>query len=326
MGPANLRVALFIDGKNFFRGFCETHPAVEINYDKLAEWVVQQVAGTDGQFVGAYYYTGHYESPPGQTETFTRFLANLNLRHGYFVRREPRVRRKQTCRQCGRTTHFRTEKRVDTRLVADMIHYAAIRAYEIGVLFSGDQDLIPAVEAADRLGRRIYVATWQRRGLSRELRGRCFGEVNLSKGIAIFSTGKKPGRTERVIPSIPRESPVETIPPLSEPLIGPDIEGLTPIAMLGADAVAISTQSSTATEVISELQIACGILPEVSRWYFENKWKGSALPSPGSIERTTAISKAIESGAVETYTYIDKKGRPTEGIRPIPQMPLPLQD
>lgn len=161
-----LRAALFFDGKNFYRGMCDACPTVEVDYDRLAAWVVSQVDSSRGEFVGAYHHAGFHEGGAADRKGFERFLTNLNLRPGFFVRREPRVRRRHVCKFCGRAHYYRTEKRVDGRLVADMIHYAAIQSYDAAVLFSGDQDLLPAVEAAERVGRQIHVATWGRRGLS----------------------------------------------------------------------------------------------------------------------------------------------------------------
>jgi uncharacterized LabA/DUF88 family protein len=176
------RVKLFFDAKNFYKAFrgpkgvfplAETRP--KIDYSRLVRWVIAEVCGPSAIFAGAYYYTAYHESEGIGTD---HFLAHLNLEPGFFVRREPSVSRglRHSCENCGHENvrRFRTEKRVDARLVADMIHYAAVGAYDVGILFSGDQDLVPALEAVDRHGSRVYVATWGGRGLSPELRAQCF--------------------------------------------------------------------------------------------------------------------------------------------------------
>lgn len=283
-----VRVALFFDGKNFYRGLCATDSALEVDYDRLAKWVVTQVGGAGAEYVGAYYYTGFYEESATDRQGFARFLSNLNLRSGYFVRREPRVRRRHVCRFCGKGYYYRTEKRVDSRLVADMIHYAAIQAYDVAVLLSGDQDLVPAVEAADRLGRRVYVATWGHRGLSRALRGCCFGEIDLCRGVADFSTGRRPPRLSR-----------DEAAPTS-----------------GSEIAQGRRVECSNDDVLAELTKACSKLPHVSRWYFEQRWRGLSMPPQQSEARRNAVAQAIADSVVETYEYDDSKGRRTQGLRP----------
>ena len=188
-----MRVALFFDGKNFYTAFRKDYPSSDIDYNALAAWLTSEVSGDEGEFAGAYYYTGYNLSDQDVSSAFGSFLDGLELQTGYFVRREPRVHRTTTCRQCGSTEEYSTEKRVDTRLVADMIHYAAVDAYDAAVLLSGDQDFVPAVEAANALGKRVYIAGWPGSGVSRELRVRCYGQIDLEAGVPTFVTGRPVG-------------------------------------------------------------------------------------------------------------------------------------
>ena len=185
-----MKVALFFDGKNFDLPFQRYAPDSEIDYNKLANWLTDRVSGGNGDFVGAHYYTGF--TPPSQSESgaFSEFLNELETLLGYFVNREPRVRRTAKCKECGFTYTYRTEKRVDTQLVADMIHFAAVNAYDVAVLLSGDQDFAPAVDAVNALGKRVYLAVWPGHGVSKELRIRCYGQIPLEEGVAEFSMGK----------------------------------------------------------------------------------------------------------------------------------------
>ena len=72
-----------------------------------------------------------------------------------------------------------------------MIHYAAADAYDAAVLLSGDQDFVPAVEAANALGKRVYVAVWPQSGVSKV----CYGQINLEEGVSFFSS-KHPRRAQ----------------------------------------------------------------------------------------------------------------------------------
>src|SRR5262249_61660999 len=75
------------------------------------------------------------------------FLKGLELRPGSFVKRELRVRRSGRCPACGVDYEYTTEKRVDTRLVAEMIHYAAIGAFAAAGVVSRRAASEPAQEA-----------------------------------------------------------------------------------------------------------------------------------------------------------------------------------
>src|SRR5260370_33726290 len=152
-------------------------------YGHPAVWLTQKVGGDNAVFGGAYYYVGVSAGGPQRVECFRK---GLELRPGYFVERDPRVRRTGRCPNCATEYEYTTEKRVDTRLVADLIHYAAHGAYDAAVLVSGDDDFVPAVEAVNALGKQVWVATWSAEELSTDLRVRCLGQIRLSDGLAAF--------------------------------------------------------------------------------------------------------------------------------------------
>src|SRR5882672_10870184 len=166
-----MKVSIFFDGQNFYRSLQRYDETLRVDY----------------------YYVGLSADAPPLVEGF---LKGLELRPGYFVKREPRVRRNGRCPACGGDYEYTTEKRVDTRLVADIIQYAAIGAFDVAVLVSGDDDFVPAVEAVNALGRQVWVATWSAEELSKDLRVRCFGQIHLSDGIAAFRV-ERPRMFER---------------------------------------------------------------------------------------------------------------------------------
>jgi len=61
------------------------------------------------------------------------------------------------------------EKRVDTQLVADSIYDAFTKEFDVAVLCSGDQDIVPAVEYLMKLGKRVEIVAFNS-GLSWALR------------------------------------------------------------------------------------------------------------------------------------------------------------
>src|SRR2546423_3145072 len=188
-----MKVSIFFDGQNFYRSLTRYEDTLRVDYDRLAAWITQQVGGPSALSSGAYSYVGLWADAPPAVEGF---LKGLELRPGYFVKREPRVRRSGRCPHCGAEYEYSTEKRVDTSLVADLIQYAASAAFDAAVLVSGGDDFVPAVEAVNALGKQVWVATWSAEELSSALRVRCFGQLRLSDGVSAFCV-ERPRHAER---------------------------------------------------------------------------------------------------------------------------------
>jgi len=279
-----MKVSVFFDGQNFYRSLQRYDESLRVDYDRLATWITQAVGGPSAIFAGAHYYVGVSADAPPLVEGF---LKGLELRPGYFVKRELRVRRSGRCPACGAEYEYTTEKRVDTRLVADLIHYAAISAFDAAVLISGDDDFVPAVEAVNALGKQVWVATWSADDLSKDLRVRCFGQIHLSEGIATFRV-ERPRPLERVPP---RMAPSRLARPPFQPASGPALE-----------------------RALQELQRAEARLPHVSRGYFVMRWKSHQLPPVGA-EREALVQQLIGAGLAEEFEVKDAEGRNVTAIR-----------
>src|SRR5947208_11379531 len=282
-----MKICIFFDGQNFYRSLLRYDDSLRVDYDRLAVWIMQKVGGDNAVFGGAYYYVGVSAGAPQQVEAF---LKGLELRPGYFVKRDPRVRRTGRCPNCGTEYEYTTEKRVDTRLVADLIHYAANGAYDAAVLISGDDDFVPAVEAVNALGKQVWVATWSAEELSTDLRVRCFGQIRLSDGMAAFRV-ERPRLLDRER-GVPPRGP--------RPAFGPAT--LSPPA------------EDTLDRALSELQRAEARLPHVSRGYFVMRWKSHALP-PAGQERETLVQQLLAAGLIEEFEVKDPEGRQVVAIR-----------
>jgi hypothetical protein len=282
-----MNVKIFFDGQNFYRSLLRYDDSLRVDYDRLATWITQAVGGPGGVFHGAYYYVGISADAPPLVEGF---LKGLELRPGYFVRREPRVRRSGRCPACGLDYEYTTEKRVDTRLVAELIQYAANGAFDAAVLVSGDDDFVPAVEAVNALGKRVWVATWSAEELSSDLRVRCFGQLRLSEGLADF-------RVER-----PRIAERERIG------AGQRFDARVPFRP------ARLPQEQALERALAELQRAQTRLPHVSRGYFVTRWRSHQLP-PAGQEREALVQQLIEGGFAEEFELTDAEGRVIRAIR-----------
>jgi len=53
------------------------------------------------------------------------------------------------------------EKGIDVALAVDFVRLACEDAYDVGVLFSRDTDLVPALESVRDLGAHVEVASWK---------------------------------------------------------------------------------------------------------------------------------------------------------------------
>jgi hypothetical protein len=302
-----MKVCIFIDGQNFYRSLLRWDETVRVDYDRLAAWITQAVGGPSALFGGAYYYVGVSADAPALVENF---LKGLELRPGYFVKREGRVRRSGRCPTCNTDYEYTTEKRVDTRLVADLIHYAANNAYDAAVLVSGDDDFVPAVEAVNALGKQVWVATWSAEELSTDLRVRCFGQLRLGEGLNAFRM-ERSRFVER--PAAPERFAAERL--------GGDRGGAGERAVRSAPAMAPRAPRTMdlrspvyAERALVELQRAEARLPHVSRGYFVTRWKSHQLP-PAGHEREQLVQQMLDSGLIEEFQITDGEGRTVTAIR-----------
>src|SRR5690606_38178713 len=106
-----------------------------------------------------------------------------------FVKRFDRRSAARDCPHCGEIIAYTEEKLVDTTLVADVITLAVRDAYDVAVVFSGDVDLAPALDAVRALGKQAWVAPFGGQGLSRALARAAWGQIDLLEELAAFSYG-----------------------------------------------------------------------------------------------------------------------------------------
>lgn len=99
----------------------------------------------------AYYYTSTSSDEPEWTGT------RLALRSAGF---EPRLFK----RAGGRS------KAVDIALTTEVLTLGAERRFEVAVIFAGDGDYVPLIEAAKRMGLHVLIGFFASSGLSSEVR------------------------------------------------------------------------------------------------------------------------------------------------------------
>jgi uncharacterized LabA/DUF88 family protein len=334
-----MKVYIFIDGQNFYRALQRYDETLRVDYDRLATWITQAVGGPSAFFGGAYYYVGVSADAPPQVEGF---LKGLELRQGYYVRREPRKRRTGRCPVCNADYDYTTEKRVDSRMVAELIHFAANSTYDAAVLLSGDDDFVPAVEAVNALGKQVWVATWSAEELSTELRVRCFGQIRLSDGVSAFRAERarvadRAYAGERGYAERQYGERAHNDRGFGDRGNGGDrgavdrgyadrsyggersapgrFGGYAPRGPRPMPTAPTSPGAPIGVErALLALQRAEARLPHVSRGYFVTRWKSHQLP-PAGQEREQLVQQMLDTGLIEEFQVTDAEGRTVTAIR-----------
>jgi uncharacterized LabA/DUF88 family protein len=288
-----VKVALFFDGKNFYSGWKREAAGVTLDFDALAGWLVDRVDGS--RLFGAHYYTGVEEGGASEgARGLERFLDQLEHRRGFFVRRFARREREHRCEHCGEAVRSTQEKEVDTTIVADMLRLAAVDAFDVAVLISGDADLAPAVEGVRALGKQAIVATWRGHGLSSRLRRAAYDHVDLADGLAVFQRSAEGGASDETAPAPERDA-------------GDDAEVTDVLALgAGADAPAIDEPEDAAGAgerkilealAAAERHFGAGY---VGRFYFVMRWRFPDLDENPGV-RNRLLEALLERGEIEAY-------------------------
>ena len=245
-------------------------PELEVDYDRLASWLVDQVGGAGARLAGAWYYTGH----SGQAG-LERFLHGLEHRKGFFVRRHRNVEREQACPRCGQNSLVRVEKGVDVRIAVDMVQRVMTGQLDAVVLLSGDEDLLPAVQAVQVLGRPVWLASWNGQALAPALRAEAYGHLDLIDGIEGFGTGRSRA---------------------------PEAAGAA-----SADEL-VMVQARAAIDFFVQRG------RHLSRWYFENRWEVEPGTSLDRDRRIQSLERLLAEGTLEVYEA-DINGRRVDALR-----------
>lgn len=284
-----VRVAIFFDGKNFYSGLKDRAPDQIIDFPRMSHWLVQRVGGT--HLWGAYYYTGVERPGPTRSESQSKlsgFLDMLDLQPGFFVKRFPRKIVSATCRSCNAENTIMIDKEIDTTIVADMLGLAAVGAYDIAVLLSGDTDLTPAVKGVRAIGKQVFVATWGRAGLSSHLRKSAFDHIDLLDGLEAFGGRRGNYADEEPYPRRPATHYDEDGAPFEEDVEGEDYED--------------DPYENFIEELKrAEAKFASGY---VGMNYFLRRWVSSRL-SDDPDERADILDALVEEGRVEIYEAPD---------------------
>ncbi|MCB9674133.1 MAG: NYN domain-containing protein [Alphaproteobacteria bacterium] len=268
-----------------------------LDHGALASWVVKCVDGD--QLHAAYYYTGvpNPHDDNRDRHALSDLLDELERKPGFFVKRFNRRATTRECPHCKGVIAYTEEKMVDTSLVSDMIMLAVRDAFDIAVVFSGDLDIAPGLEALHGLGKKAWIATFGDFGLSRSLTRSAWSHINLLDHLDEFS-----------YPDLAK-TPIE--PSTIEP----------------------ATPDSIDNEVLRELRRAEAHFSAgggfVGAHYFIHRWKGHAIPESPD-ERRQSLQRLMQVGSIEAYTVDGKTAlratdEPTE-VATVMHMPMGSDD
>lgn len=171
------RVAVFVDGSNFYHGAKRSGFDYRINFHKFS---LELARGRN--LIRTYYYTAplnQKDDPDGykrqqkffqslhHTESLTLKLGRLEKRGGTYV-----------------------EKGVDVAIAVDMMALAYSNAIDAAYLVSADADFVPVVDEVKRLGKKAFNVYFVK-GVSYHLRNVCDGFVPVTKAfIDVCQLGK----------------------------------------------------------------------------------------------------------------------------------------
>jgi hypothetical protein len=174
---------------------------------------------------------------------------------------------------------------VEVEAVAEMLRLAAVNAFDIMVLLSGDADLAPAVDGVTALGKQVFVANWGRVGLSTRLETAAYGIIDLNDGVPSFA--KRPPATPPGKSPIP--APVAQAAPSTQPAAAPAVDEEQVRVFLSELDRAQRTMSGTGY---------------VGANFFLRKWRGDGFIEEIS-ERRAILDWLLNNKMVEIYDTAD---------------------
>lgn len=157
------RTLVFVDTSYLLASFYNSweegaRTQLEIDLPEVCSVLDRMITQHVGQPVQRQnWYDGIPDSGPHRYQRALRTVDGVQLRAGLLIE----------------TGQRRTQKAVDTRLVADMILAAVRQQFSDMVLVSGDQDMIPGVVEASAMGVRVHLYGFSWDSMSNALRHKC---------------------------------------------------------------------------------------------------------------------------------------------------------
>lgn len=156
----------FIDNSNIFHG--QQAVGWRIDWGKFQGKVEEE-----GPIWQTYFFASEEDPPRAIQSAFYRYLKEeLRWEVVLFELGKKTV----TCDRCNQTRTVQAEKGADVGLAAKMLMLAFNKAYETGIVVTGDRDYLDTVKFIKNLGIRIEIIAWQG-GMSSDLAAEASAKV-----------------------------------------------------------------------------------------------------------------------------------------------------
>lgn len=143
------RVAIFIDGSNFYHSIKDTFGLNEneIDFRKTVDILLDKRL-----LIGVYYYNAPLDRGYNEGIYFKqqKFFAELRRIPGFHIV----LCRMRKMKDADGKLSF-TVKGDDVHLTTDLISLAYENAYDTAIIVSGDGDFVPAIQRVQKLGKRV---------------------------------------------------------------------------------------------------------------------------------------------------------------------------
>ena len=149
MNNKGIRVAIFIDGGNFYYKLkdLQIKNKSKFDYRKLAEWLAR-----DRMIVHASYYVGVVRAKPNDAKAQKLRAGQVGLFNFLRSPKQNFVIQKGFLMENNGKYH---EKGVDVQLAVDLLVGAYENTYDTAIILSSDTDLIPAIKKVKELGKSV---------------------------------------------------------------------------------------------------------------------------------------------------------------------------
>ena len=165
------RVAIFIDGSNFYHSSKKLNVVDRINFQKL----ISELTG-DRELVRVFYYNSSLDISVNpkiywKQQKFFNVLKNIQKVKVILCKQRKVVRDEKIDYEV---------KGDDTHLVSDLVGEAYENLYDVAIIVSGDEDFVSPIKRVRKLGKKIENA-WFSSSSSFNLRNACDSSIHLNK-------------------------------------------------------------------------------------------------------------------------------------------------
>lgn len=173
------RVAVFIDGNNFYFGlrklYGENKSLKDFDFLKFTEFLAKE-----GRIVDIFYYNAQLdrEQNPKKYESQKQFFEKLKKIPNFHLVLCKLLKRKIT----GTNKFYYIIKEDDIHMAVDMVEKAGENAFDTAIIISGDGDFVPAVEAVKRKKKEVE-NIYFKNSSSRNLQNHCSNSFELTRAI-----------------------------------------------------------------------------------------------------------------------------------------------